>query len=255
MKLTWLGNAGVYLQDGDITILIDGIYGSNSFFNSRPSTVCIEAALGRGTAFRNADIVAFTHRHEDHFNSRHVNSYLCHNKVQKMYVPKASDSVMAYEDGGPVFTAVGQTRQYCLGAEAEPFLYDIFSPDKGIAFFRTRHMGAAVLDVVHYSIVVMSKGQAYFFMGDADWSYPAEKVRCMLGTAAVKAVCVNPLAYADRCRQKWLQTLGNPPVVLYHIPVAGDDMSGVRRLVRSGMSLQGIRKDYILQEAGQTIEL
>ena len=255
MKITWLGNAGVYLQDGKQTILIDGIYEGNSFFNSQPSIICQQAAVGKGIHFRHINVLAFTHRHADHFSSQYVNAYLRHNRVERIYLPHAGLLPMPYADFGYIDVKHVTTRQCWIGEKNESFLYDIFSNDSGIAFFKTQHMGANMLNVDHYSIMIMSQGCAYIFMGDTDWSYPAERLQRILYDVPVKLICINPLAYADRRRQAWLQKLGSPSIALYHIPRAGDDVSGMRRMALSGLALNEIKKEYILQTVGQVIHI
>lgn len=45
MKITLVGNAGIYMRDKQHAILIDSLYGGNKFFNQKSSDVC-EAAAG-----------------------------------------------------------------------------------------------------------------------------------------------------------------------------------------------------------------
>ena len=247
--MQWTGNAGVFLQAGKWKILIDGLYESNAFFNSRPSVVSETAAIGKGALFRHADVVAFTHRHEDHFSASCVGNYVRHNRVGKVYIPDGRKLFLPYEDR----RRVACMPAVCRLPENGSFFYDKFSDREGIAFFKTPHMGGEMLDVVHYSIIVVCGGWGYVFMGDTDWSYPVDKLKKIMGPIRVKAVFINPLAYADRRRRGWLEKLGRPPVVLYHIPRRGDDISGLRKMTLGNMALSDIKREYVLQEIGQRI--
>ena len=72
MKVTLVGNAGVWLRETGHSLLLDSLYGKNEFFSS-PLAEMDAAAAGLASHFRDADAVLFSHRHEDHFNARLVN--------------------------------------------------------------------------------------------------------------------------------------------------------------------------------------
>lgn len=253
MKITLVGNAGIYMRDKQHSILIDGLYGGNEFFNQRPSEVC-EAAVGRGHVFRNIKNLLVTHRHEDHFSSYYVNSYIQSNEVVHAYIPRISRSPLKYEDTGIVMAEGTDTRIHCVGSKDELIFYDELAGGGWAVFFKTPHMGGAAFAVIHYSIALLLHGKSYLFMGDTDWSYSVRNVRSLLQGTQLKGIFVNPLAYADRRRKEWLAGLGCcPRVLLYHIPFADDDVSGIRSLADSETSFYTLKDGYVLKENRQTV--
>ncbi|WP_301860306.1 MBL fold metallo-hydrolase [uncultured Megasphaera sp.] len=252
MKITLVGNAGIYMRDKHHSLLIDSLYGGNQFFNQKPSEVSA-AADGRGHDYRNVDVLLFTHRHEDHFSSCYVNSYLAHNAVQHVYVPRPSGRNLSYEDAGKLTDSTGQARIVTVGQQDEAIFYESIYPDSWVVFFKTRHMGTNDFDVPHYSIALILAGKSYLFMGDTDWSYPVRNVRSILAGTQLKGIFVNPLSYADRRRKEWLSGLGYPQVLLYHIPFADDDVSGMRHLANTATAFYTLQDGYALKENRQTV--
>ncbi|WP_300623765.1 MBL fold metallo-hydrolase [uncultured Megasphaera sp.] len=252
MKCTLVGNAGIYLRDRKHSILIDSLYGGNEFFNQKPSEVCC-AAEGKGNLFRNTDVLLFTHRHEDHFSSRYVNNYLKNNEVRHVYVPDVSGNQLEYEDTGIIRTTKEGVRVITVGQKGEAIFYDKIYPDSWVIFFKTKHMGNALFDVPHYSIALVLNGSSYLFMGDTDWSYPVRNIRNMLSQTQLKSIFINPLSYADRRRRQWLRELGCPQVLLYHIPFADDDVSGIRQLTNLETDFYQLKEGYALKENRQTV--
>ncbi len=252
MKITTVGNAGIYMRDKKHSFLIDGLYGGNQFFNQKPSDVC-EAAGGKGHLFRHIDILLFTHRHEDHFSSQYVNSYLCHNRVDRAYVPVASGRRLPYEDPGTITRLGGSVDIMAVGQKDEALFYEQIFPTVWVVFFRTRHIGTADFDIPHYSIALIVDGNSYLFMGDTDWSCPVRNIQRILRGTNLKSVFVNPLSYGDRRRKPWLAGLGHPQVLLYHIPFADDDVSGLRQAMPGETGFYHLPDGRALKENKQTV--
>lgn len=74
MKITWLGQAGVMLRTGDMTILVDP-YLSNSVYKVNPAN---DRRVPVDERFLHVkpDVLVFTHNHLDHFDPETVDHYL-----------------------------------------------------------------------------------------------------------------------------------------------------------------------------------
>ena len=231
MKVTLIGNAGVWLRDTGLSVLIDGLYGKNEFF-SEPLQEMNAAAAGTTPMFRHIRTLLFTHRHEDHFNAAYVNTYLMHNTVQNVYIPKLTVPPNQYEDPGIVVPGRSGARIFSVGEHDEEIYYDRISDDGWVIFFKTIHMGGSQYDARHYGIIVVSSGYSYLFMADTDWTYAVKNVVQLLKDTTLKAAFVNPLSYMDARGKEWLSYLHVPNVVIYHVPYEGSDKSGMRKLVQ-----------------------
>lgn len=252
MKITLVGNAGIYMRDKKRTILIDSLYGGNKFFNQKPSEVS-KAAVGKGHDFRNVDVLLFTHRHEDHFCSTYVNSYIRHNRVQHVFIPRVSRKELKYEDTGLVCAGDTKTTVSTIGMKDEVLFYEQIFTNSWVVFFKTKHMGEPEFDVPHYSIALLIDGNSYLFMGDTDWSYSVRNVRNIISGTTLKGIFMNPLSYADKKRKEWLAGLGYPQILLYHIPFADDDVAGLRQQIQGETGFYHLRDGYALKENRQTV--
>ena len=74
MKFTWLGQAGLYLEIGDVKILIDP-YLSNSVEKVNPQNFRRVPVDSRFLALA-PDLLVFTHDHLDHYDPETVEAYL-----------------------------------------------------------------------------------------------------------------------------------------------------------------------------------
>ena len=125
MKITRTGNAGVLVETNNISILFDGVCKDLFPYSSTPS--CIKEKLLKSSP----DIVAFTHFHEDHYDSDFAAEYK-KNTLRSVYGP-------------------------------ELFLQGEY---KGVKFstFSTRHIGKN--DIAHVSFTLEGE-KCLWFAGDA----------------------------------------------------------------------------------------
>ena len=145
--------------------------------------------------------------HEDHFNAAYVNTYLMHNTVQNVYIPKITEPPNQYEDVGVVVPGRSGARIFSIGERDEEIYYDRISDDSWIIFFKTIHMGGSQYNARHYGIIIISSGYSYLFMADTDWTYAVKNVVQLLKDTTLKAAFVNPLSYMDARGKEWLSYL------------------------------------------------
>lgn len=125
MKITRTGNAGVLVETKEISVLLDGV--CKTLFSYSPTPPCIKEQILKSSP----DIVAFTHFHEDHYDSDFAAEYK-KNTLRSVYGP-------------------------------ELFLSGEY---KGVKFstFPTRHIGKN--DIAHVSYTVDGE-KCLWFAGDA----------------------------------------------------------------------------------------
>ena len=231
MKVTLVGNAGVWIREPGVSLLLDSLYGKNEFFSS-PLEEMNAAAAGQANHFRNTDIMLFSHRHEDHFNAAYVNNYLMHNEVKKVFIPKLTVPKNQWEDPGIVVPGTSGAQIISVGDHDEEIFYDAIADDCWVVFFRTIHMGGPMYHCNHYSIILICYGQSYLFMADTDWSYSVKNVKELLKGTKVQAAFINPLSYMDAAGKRWLREIQPKTAVIYHVPYTGEDKGGIRTLVK-----------------------
>lgn len=182
LTLTRTANAGVLLCMDGKKILLDGVCGHVAPYKATPDAV--KTALSKAYP----DLVAVTHRHEDH----------CDPLFEEGYRKATARSVI-----DPSFT--GQKIQ-----EGTITLHVIPS----------RHIGKADCDHVSF---VLEGSQCVWFMGDASpnqWKNRTELPRPDL------LIC--PYAYAStEASWRMTQSLGAKKTVLLHLPDRGEDPFGL----------------------------
>ena len=173
------------------------LYGVNEFFHDRPQLL-LKAASGQTRSFRNIDNLLFTHRHQDHFDSQLVNAHIKTTSWTCINLFPCQPG-RSYEDTKLVGTA-GNTELFTVGASDEEIFYHPLNDTMWAVFFKTRHMGADIFSVRHYSLALVGNGESYLFMSDADWSCSVRNVQEIIKGTKLKALFVNPLSYIDRAK-------------------------------------------------------
>lgn len=255
MRITTVGNAGIYLEAGGHTFLIDGIYGVNEFFRDRPAEI-LRAARGDGNRFRNIEFLLFSHRHQDHFDAFQTERYLQNNKVKQVYIPKAGNPGMPYEDTRAIASGrYGTSIIYVEGGNSKSSFHRL-GRNVNVAFFRSHHMGEPIFDITHYCPVLNIGEESFIFLGDADTTCPAEKLLALTVKNKVKGVFINPLAYADSRSKAWLRHVSPEHVFIYHIPRTERGEHGLRKLAEAIKDFgQTERERHVLSGHLQTIDL
>ncbi|MGH7570662.1 MAG: MBL fold metallo-hydrolase [Gemmatimonadota bacterium] len=148
----YLANEGVLVSAGDVSVLIDGLFGDGlPEYPVVPSATrdSLESALGR---FGYIDLVLVTHRHDDHFDSAAVTRHLEANPEAVLIAP--GDAIAAFppdrlerygERLQPLDLPPGSYVRLDMGGFAVEAL--------GLAHAETRHVGYRIellgLTVLH----------------------------------------------------------------------------------------------------------
>lgn len=84
VEITYVANEGFIIQVGSKKILVDALFGDQDYgFCDIPSKGIINTMLKNEGVYRNADLIAVTHAHVDHFYSPFVLEHMLSNKKCK----------------------------------------------------------------------------------------------------------------------------------------------------------------------------
>ena len=210
MELLRTANAGIYVKTGGVSFLVDGVC------EDYPPYLGTPPALMQALSEPYPDVVAFTHRHPDHYSSSYADSY----------ERKTLRSVIGPES----FPRMGGSLQ--LGSVR-------------LTALPSRHIGKAA-DIPHMSYVIEGD-KRIFILGDAaplQWR----------GKNLPKVdVVVVPYAYAITA-PAWAFTkaLGAEKIVLYHMPDRDNDPHGLWQQVDQTV---GEEQALVIPQIGQWVRL
>lgn len=258
VHVTLLATAGVLVAAGAERFLIDGIIREEGHpFSPVPRAELETLTQGR-PPFDSIGYLFITHLHPDHFDCDKTMAFLENNRVRRVFLPFDDSRERMREDGarlkrymvehGVPFrllnVPVGESCRYALEDGTE------------LTAFNTGHMGPQYGRVNNYCFLVKAGGKTLLFTGDSD--FLEDGYRSALDGQGVDAVFVNPLFYQNPQGRRLVSEVIRPrQAILYHVPFAGEDKMGVRRMVK--MQLERYQSDaftlYALTEPGQTVSV
>ena len=201
MEIKRTANAGVLLRLDDTSILLDGVcQGVASYLATPP-------AQRKELTSPWPDVVAFTHTHDDHFDSNYAQQY------------SRETGRFAFSTG----QAAGLLPDYVRAD-------DSFGTDKvTITAVPTRHMGRAFGNMEHRSFVI-SGSKRLWFLGDATPIQLKEFFRF-----PKPDVLIVPFPYlATPVSRKQLEALLPCEIVLVHMPNPDNDPEGIWQMTEEG---------------------
>lgn len=211
MKLTRTANAGIYLSTEGKTLLVDGVCEELPPYLGTPST------LRQQLSERFPDIVAFTHRHADHYCAAYAEAY-AERTLRSVIGPESFP-----KEGGCV--QLGNIR---------------------LTAVPTRHIGKAG-DVPHMSYIIEGE-KCLWVVGDAapmQWRGRTDLPK--------PQVLVVPFAYAiTTAAWQLTKSLGAEKIVLLHMPEEGNDPCGLWQQVRQ---TAGGDTSLLIPKVGETLNL
>lgn len=213
MEIQRTSNAGVLLKLDDVTILLDGFCSQVDAYEGTPEQI-------RNALFETPpDVLAFTHRHADHFDASLVKTF-----ENQFFRP-----ILGPEDLG---VSSIQTK-FSVGKVA-------------VTPVPSRHLGKTQPGLGHFSYVIQGS-QCVWFLGDAapsQWQGREELPK--------PDVLIAPYAYA-LTESAWRRTCAmTDTIVLLHLPNPGKDVLGLRDQVKH-ITAQSSNIVLYLPEIGSTI--
>lgn len=238
VSIQFLANSGVAVQYGLRRFLVDGIYGKNRFFTP-PLKEIQKAVFGMDSPYRDMDYVLHTHRHTDHFSAAYLDEYAANNAVRRIFVPRSGPDPQSFlEDraGLPKATRLGVLQE----VELEPGQHASWQleTDCAVTYCRCRHLDHGTYPAVLHCAVLLTLGdRQLLFAADAD---PSEENAALFSSLGpLSAVFITPLFFVHPDGRKMLQRLAPKRIVLYHIPFAVDDSTGLRPLAEREVANYG----------------
>lgn len=237
VKIRLIANSGVYLIYGNLRLMIDGVFDKNPFF-SPPDKEVQKAVFGMDSIYRNVDYLIHTHRHADHFCAKYINEYIANNhQTVGVFAPAPGKNPDSYLEDREVLSKVkAYEKLYEINAEFGCFDTYPLAEGCSVSYLRSEHLSEKeFMGVLHYMVIVKLGNKKIIFAAD---SAPKEESFLPLYQAEnPDAVFVTPLFLADPRGTKILRTLSPKIGVIYHIPFAPDDATGIRGLANKQLAL------------------
>lgn len=198
-------NCGLYFENEDTGVFIDGIFRGNHEGYSDTSEETVEKIIRREDPFKKLKALLFTHRHADHFCEEKVERIMSESRTL-LFAPEYSKSNMDMIMPRPDVTSfkVGSMQVFAI---------------------TTLHDGDANLrKEPHVSYVLNTEEETFFVAGDAVFRQgEAEKIDYYC-TNWIDAAFINPyqtMQYGDN--RSFLKKLDPKEMVLIHKPYEKDD--------------------------------
>lgn len=206
-QIYFIGNAGVIVEIGKITVMIDGLYRAEKKeypVSQIPPDVYRDLMDVRKKNLPKPDYIVFSHAHEDHFCAAMLKKYLENHMPGRVFLPNASSGA-----------------KQC-----------ICQPEKNveIQFLRTGHLGKNFQDVIHDCILVKIHNFSLLFTSDVDFFTESLEE---LKNERLDGIFVNPLFFHNEAGQKILKQWRHPFLIfVYHVPFWEDDTYHIQAMVR-----------------------
>jgi len=160
IKITYIGNDGVYISDGASAVIIDALPGSLA--GRSPIESGVQISIQRGSVkFTNTKAALVTHAHGDHVSVASVNSFLAANSSAIVIAPSSiTSSIISEPQISTVSPNFGQFEDVILG-------------DIKVKVMHMKHFNAFgnnFSSVVNYSYLVEIGGVKILHLGDFEYS-------------------------------------------------------------------------------------
>ncbi len=231
LRVTLVANAGLLLEYGGVTLLLDGIYGREGHPFSTLSDEVWQRMLSGAHPFERIDYLLFTHAHPDHFSPEMTLEFLAHRSVRGAFLP---DTRSVRESGLAEVLARGGTPAVLLSEATDHAAYQI-EPEVGVRAFRTLHLDKEFARVRHFCYLVTFGKKRVLFTGDVD--YVHEEFR-QLGSEPLRAAFVTPLFFNVLRTGRFFHGVLNADMIcVYHVPFRQDDSMDMRPRLRRDLAL------------------
>lgn len=159
IKITYMGNMGFVITDGDKQVIIDGLHGNLNGWYQVPPTAMTDLQAGRAP-YGPSDIAMCTHAHGDHLSNAAVNSFLAANSGARFLAPPQARSGISSSRAESLNTALH---------ESEIFIHN----EVEVEVLHAHHFdqfGNDFSGVENYMYIVNIGGMKVLHMGDVRYS-------------------------------------------------------------------------------------
>ncbi len=212
-KLFHTVNEGLFLQNRETSMLIDGIHtGTEVGYSNMPSQLVSDMKKQQGI-FSNLNALIFTHFHPDHFNEKRVNLFLSQSPRTNLITPYLS-----------------QTLSFDYITERVSLIY--LNHIK-IFLIKTMHEGIQYEKDIHQMIIIKIKNETYIICGDAVLLEVDAVLIQELISKEITGIFINPYQLAQKEGHAFIRQLLPHKVFLYHRPFRDDDCNNVKYIVKN----------------------
>lgn len=253
IKVIFLVNAAVLLEFRGTKLLIDGIYDEKGHCFSNLSPEQWDKMKKGQEMFSDIDYLLFTHEHGDHFSPRRVIEYLDHQQPKAIFMPMEGSAAL-----DALRKKAEEKKIPCALLNSELCRTTVFRPEKDIRIkaFPTRHLDKIYWDVQHFCYLVECGEKKMLFTSDVDFT---QESFTELEHVPLDGIFVNPLMSHSKEGRRLLSegVLQAKTKFVYHIPFAGDDKMGVRKIAEQELRAEREKNgnSVFFLEEGQTCTL
>lgn len=250
LHVTLLANAGLLLRYGGVTLLLDGIYGSEGHpFSTLPPQTREKLFAGQ-PPFDKIDYLLFTHAHPDHFSPGLTLGYLKQRRVKGVFLPETR---AVCESGLADFLRDSAIPAVFLSGATDRAAYRI-EPGITVRAFRTLHLDKLYQHVKHFCYLLSFGEKNVLFCADIDYT---QETLAQVAGRPLRAAFVNPLFFSELRRRRFFRgALEAESICIYHVPFSGEDPMGMRpRLANDIVRFDSAQDVRVLSEPMQETEL
>lgn len=236
LHVTLVANAGLLLEYGGTTLLLDGIFGREGHPFSAPTGPVRQKLLNAEHPFERIDYLLFTHAHPDHLSPELTLEFLAKRRVKGVFLP---DTRSVRESGLVERLTQSAEPAVLLSSATDHAAYRI-EPGIEVRSFRTRHLDGKYQNVKHFCYLLTFGEKRVLFTADVDYVH---EDFASLRDVHLRAVFVNPLFFsALRTGHFFRGELDTETVCVYHIPFREDDADGMRARLARAYALWGAER-------------
>ena len=217
LKVTLVANAGLLLKFNGVTLLLDGIYGSEGhpFSNLKPEVW--QAMLHGGHPFERIDYLLFSHAHPDHFSPEMTREFLRNRPVKGVFLPEEPSVA---QSGLLDELRVRDIPCVSLSPRTDRAVYQI-EPGISVRAFSSLHLDKKFRAVRHFCYLIDFDGKKVLFTADVDYT---QETFADIRDIPLRAVFVNPLFFGVLRRGRFFTGhLNTQSICIYHVPFSADD--------------------------------
>jgi L-ascorbate metabolism protein UlaG (beta-lactamase superfamily) len=260
IRIYSLANAGIYLESGDASVMIDGLNKPTAHFDGI-SNMCFEDMLAGKGFVGDGTFLLYTHTHQDHFDADKNIIYVKEKKARGIFLPFSDSedyqglSSCAAENGTELFSPVFgrdaggkvQIADFQHNADSAQCTAPVCGPDSAqctditLKYFAAPHTGREYEGTPHYCLLLELGGYRTFVSGDADhmngaWQPPVLENK-------IDIAFVNPFFINRKEGRAFIEQMAPSKLFVYHLPPKELDEFRIRSQAAADLRKYGNQLD------------
>ncbi|WKY47330.1 MBL fold metallo-hydrolase [Eubacteriaceae bacterium ES3] len=218
INLTYISNAGVLINIADVTLMVDGLCGSDGLYYSATPKAIAEKIKASEYSEEKITAALYTHSHSDHFSKMSNLDFLFYNPNSALVA--GSDVINTIEADTSVIKKEVKNKFFTSNVNSS-----ITFSDQNLVIqpLSTVHMGKEYKNVEHFSYYISINNQRILYLGDAELI--PENFNHPDFTPNPVDLLIAPFPYISTFRgQKIIRDIIKPKAIaVVHLPQAQDD--------------------------------